>query len=223
MGNRKLATQVAVQHINLIDPSGRNGEILLAQLEALSDKQFDAFVGAVEAKQAHLPIMMTNLVGNKITTENNLKIAPKFGVELFQRVKLYDDQIGRFYWTNHKYLVGYAPVRRMIEMLESKISLPDDHKHIDDYSDQPTGVSKGSSISAPEAQLLRGEGYRAAVTEFVGPRGGDTPALRALEQSIHSTGGASLTHVLDMGEGAKINYTVSAILAGMHYDNNMVE
>lgn len=223
MGNRKAATAVAIKYIAMIDPGGKNTKVLGEMLNALDDKQFKLLVDQIAEGKAHLPIIMTNLNGNRITVENNLKIASKFGVELFQRVKIYDDNIKRYYWTNHKYLIGYAPVRRMIEMLDSKISLPDDHRHIDDYSDQPTGVSKGSSISAPESQILRGEGYKATATELVGPRGGDTQALRALEQSIHSTGGASLEHVLGMGKGAKINYTLSAVLAGMHYDNNMVE
>lgn len=223
MGSRAEAEALAIKLINKVDRSGKSGASLQAQFQAMTNAQFESFAQAMEAKKAFLPILMDNLQGNQITFENNLKVGKELGVEFFQRVEMFDSTLGLYYWSNDCYLVCDVPFRRMAQTLESKISLPDDNKHVDDLTDQPTGVSKGSSMSAPETLIIIGQGAEKAALELVSVRGGDLAAMRAMEQSIHDTGGASLEHSLARGEGAKSTATLSTMLAGMHFDNNLVE
>lgn len=220
---RKDAEAVIYSLLDRIDPSGHNTKLLKEQFGNLSDTQFKEYVQAVADKKAFIPIVLDNMNGSQITFENNKKLAEELGISFYQRIKLYDEAVGVWYTSFYESWVADLPVRRQSEMLESKISLPDDHKHIDDYTDQPVGDSKGSSMSAPESLILIGKGAESSVTEFVAVRGGDLAAMRTMEQSIHETGGASLKHAIDTGTGAKASRTLSTFLFGMHFDNNLVE
>lgn len=218
---RKVATDFILPIWLEIDPTGKNQRMLKEALEALTDEQFVNLVTEIENDTAYLSIWMDNLTGTGISVENNYRVAKKYGVEFFHRIRETDESTGLVVTSNVPYFCAHFLKRRQIQTLESKISLPDDQKHIDELTDQPTGVSKGSSMSGPEFEIVSGqEGYMNLI-EFTGPRGGDREALAALERSMHETGKASLSAISAYAVGAKSVYTLSTLLAGMHFDNNL--
>mgnify|MGYP000994375955 FL=1 len=111
-------------------------------------------------------------------------------------------------------------MRRQIQTLVNKISIPEDNKHVDEMTDQPTGVSKGSSISFPEILVMYAAGHEKAIEEMIKVRGGDLKALQIMEKSIHETGGASLQVIGKAGTRVKSTETLAILMKGAHLDNN---
>lgn len=218
---RKLATEFALARWTEIDPTGKNTKMLGEALNNLTDEQFENVVQEIENKTAYLPIWMENLTKTGITTENNYAVAEKHGIEFFHRVRETDESTGLDVLSGPRYFCGWFPERRQIQTLESKVSLPDDQRHIDDLTDQPTGVSKGSSISGPEFEIMSGQEAYNCLAELTNTRGGDRGALQAFEKAIHETGQSSMVAASQYGQGAKSVYTMSYLLTGMHFDNNL--
>ena len=218
--NRKAATKIAVDHLNLIDPSGINSKLLEEMLGKLSDAEFSAWIETLRAKKDYVPIVNPNGGKVQVSIENNLKIAEKFGVKFFQRIKMVDPSTGVSFLTPKEYLVVHLPVRRQIEALENKISLPDDNRHVDDLTDQPTGPSKGSALSFPELLVLHSQGHRVGILELIKVRGGDLKAMNEVHRQILTSGNGRVESVLDKGTKPKAIVSLSIFMKGMHYGNN---
>ncbi|WP_201285368.1 hypothetical protein, partial [Klebsiella pneumoniae] len=90
------------------------------------------------------------------------------------------------------YLVIDVPLRRQVQLLQSKATIPENNKHIDDLSGQSTGPSKGSKISFPELQVLFAQGLDSTITELIQFRGGDAKAFNAMNRAIIENGGVSI-------------------------------
>lgn len=217
---RKKAEAVAIDALNLIDKSGRSAKEFQRLLKDLSDEQFIELINAIDDKTYFVPIIMDNLTDHAVTLENNLAIAPKFGYEFFQRLKVTDEKTGQTYLTPLPYLVLHLPVRRQIQTLENKVSIPEDNKHIDEMTNQPTGVSKGSSLSFPELLVIYSQGNNRGIVEFIKYRGGDLQGMRAMENMLVQTGHASMDQLDTMGTEVKSTQTLGILLKGMHLDNN---
>jgi hypothetical protein len=221
-GNRKAAEKIILEAMTLIDPSGDNTALMIGFFKTMTDKAFDLYMQAIENGTDYVSVVAPNLTQSKITTDNNLKVAKKLGVELFQRLWLTDNATGVEYLTNQKYLVVKLPVRRQIQTLENKMSIPEDNKHVDDLTDQPTGVSKGSSISFPELLVMYSQGNSRGIEELIKFRGGDIKAMQAMDKQIHESGGASLDSLGRLGTKVKSTQTLSVMMKGMHLDNNFL-
>jgi hypothetical protein len=218
--NRKAATKMAVDHLRLIDPSNINAQLLEEMLGKLSDAEFSTWIEALRAKKDYVPIVNPNGGKVQVSIENNLKIAEKFGVKFYQRIKMVDPSTGVPFLTPKEYLVIHLPVRRQIEALENKISLPDDNRHVDDLTDQPTGPSKGSALSFPELLVLHSQGHRVGILELIKVRGGDLKAMNEVHRQILTTGNGRVESVLDKGTKPKAIVSLSIFMKGMHYGNN---
>jgi hypothetical protein len=219
-GNRKAAEKVILEWMNQIDPSGVNTKQYEQFFANMDDKAFDAYIEAIEKEEDYVSVTMPNLGDTKITTENNLKLGEKLGINFFQRIWYTDPATGVTALTPQKYLVVELPVRRQIQTLVNKISIPEDNKHVDEMTDQPTGVSKGSSISFPEILVMYAAGHEKAIEEMIKVRGGDLKALQIMEKSIHETGGASLQVIGKAGTRVKSTETLAILMKGAHLDNN---
>lgn len=219
-GNRKAATQEILKWVSEIDPSGDNTKLLTEMFSKMSDADFEAYITAIETGQDFVSLVYTNLSKSAITTDNNLKVAEKMGHNFFQRLWVTDEVTGLTYLTPERYLTGHGPTRRQIQTLENKISIPDDNKHIDDMTDQPTGASKGSSVSQPETLALVAQGCVRGIEELIKFRGGDLKAMNAMNRSFIETGGASMDRLGQGGTVVKATRTLSILLKGMHIDNN---
>jgi len=221
-GNRKAAEKVILDALALIDPSGVSSTTMIGFLKAMTDKAFDLYMTAIENGTDYISVIAPNLTNCKITIDNNLKVGKQLGVEFFKRLWLTDTATGVEHLTNQKYLVVKLPVRRQIQTLENKMSIPEDNKHVDDLTDQPTGVSKGSSISFPELLVMYSQGNSRGIEELIKYRGGDVKAMQAMDKQIHESGGASMDSLGKLGTRVKSTQTLSVFLKGMHLDNNFL-
>lgn len=220
MGNRKAAEAVILKGLRLLDPSGKNAEMTKELFASMSDKQFDEYMIAIEEGRDYVSMVYENLQHSQITVENNLKAAEALGHDFWEQIWVTDSATGKAYLTPKKYMVIDLPVRRQIQMLKKKISIPDDNRHIDDLTDQPTGVSKGSSLSAPEIYVLYSKGMDKSIIEMIKYRGGDAKGMTAMDRSIRETGGVNLAFLDQQGTRVKSTQTLSTLLSGMHLDNN---
>lgn len=218
--NRKAAQAVVLKMVADLDPSGKNTAVYEDAFKRMNDAQFDNWMQAIEKNQDYVSLIVDNNNNNKVTIENNLKVAKKWGVKLFHRLWLTDPNTGMTYLTPLEYLVLHLPVRRQIQTLENKVSIPEDNKHVDELTGQPTGPSKGSSISFPELQVLYGRGLDWSIQELIKFRGGDEKGMRELEKSVISSGGVSLEALKQLGTRNRSTVTLSILLKGMMLDNN---
>lgn len=218
--DRKAATDVLLKGLALLDPSGTNARLTKEFLDGLSNQQFHNLVEAYRAKVDFPAIVAPNLNKSvKISVENNLKVAPKFGVEFFQQVWIRDPMSKVKYLSPQKYLIIDLPVRRQIQTREAKMSVPKNRRTVDDLTNQVTGASASASISQPETLVKIAKGQVRAAEEMLKVRGGDLQALNYADQQTFATGGFSLDVIAELDSRAKAADTLSTYLLTMHYDN----
>lgn len=221
-GNRKAAEKIALEWIDAIDPSKKNGDLYRNEIfPSMTDEAFEDWINALESKQEFLSMQYCNLTNSAITTENNLKVAKEKGVQIFQRVRITDPVTGQTVIKPVPVPVLHLPVRRLAQTLENKIAYAEDNSHLDELSGQVTGVSKASAISTPELSIWLGYGLDDAALEFFKYRGGDDKAYRAMERMISETGESDMDVLDPYTDKSKINYSIADLLRAMHVDNNL--
>ncbi len=221
MGNRKKAEALVFKLLDATDKSGKSTASLKELFANMSDKQMDDYVNKLRGGQEYIPIIVDNLNGIGVTVENNIEVAKKyFNHDFYQRFWYTDPITKETILTPEVYLVVHLPVRRQIQTLDNKISIPEDSKHIDEMTNQPTGISKGSSLSFPELLVTYSQGAENSIIEMIKFRGGDLVAMNAMEKMIHETGYASMATLETMNTEVKSTHTLGVLLKGMHLDNN---
>lgn len=223
MGNRKAAQDTILNWVARVDPSGRNSAIYTAFFEKMSDEDFHNYMLALKEGRDFVSFTMENLNGMGISTENNLKVADEMGVEFFHHLWLTDPITGITYLTPQKYLCIHLPVRRQIQTLVHKISIPEDNKHVDELTDQPTGVSKGSALSFPELLVLYSQGHEDVIKEMMKYRGGDIKGMNVMDRMIRESGGAKMEQLDKLGTHVKSTEVLSTYLTAMHIENNFID
>lgn len=222
MSNRKAATAELLKYIDKLLPGSENTAVYKQRLEEMSDAQFGKYMAALESGEEILSFIYPNLSDKKLSVKRNLDIAKELGHEFLQRLWLTDPVSNKTYLSPVKYLVVDLPLRRQAQLLVKKISIPEDNKHVDDLTGQPTGVSKGSKLSFPELQMLYAQGFDSSIEELIKFRGGDQKAFNAMNRQIMATGGVSLDSIRGAGTTVKSTVTLATILKSMHLDNNLV-
>tara|TARA_B100000767_G_C19634251_1_gene479675 strand:- start:231 stop:902 length:672 start_codon:yes stop_codon:yes gene_type:complete len=212
---RKQATAMAVSYIEKILPKSGNSEQLQNRLEGMSDKQFGVFMKDLQDGVTTLQIKAPNLAKSKLSVSRNIKLGKELGYEFFQHLNLKDPATGQQYTTPHKYLILSLPFRRQAQHLVKKMSVPADNESRDDLTGQPTGKSKGSSLSNPEMQVLYAQGLDKTIEELIKVRGGNEAAYTAMNKAAHETGGFSLEQVSKAGGNVKATDSLAAFMKGM--------
>lgn len=221
MANRKAATDFIVQSLEKILPGSDNSKVMRESLNALTDMQFDDYMNKLESGEEIIPLYVPILTKDKINVQRLIEVGKELGHEFFQRIWNYDESTQLTYLTNEKYLVIDLPVRRQIQLLQKKISIPDDNKHVDELSGQPSGPSAAAKISFPEMKALHAQGLNRAIEELIKYRGGDEKGFNAMNRSIINTGGVSLDAIKPYSGKVRSTETVSIYLKAMHLDNNL--
>jgi len=221
MTNRKAAQELILKYVDKLLPGSPNRARYEELFAGMSDKQFDQFMQHLESGEASLSIISPNLTKDRLDLKRNLKIAEELGHDFFQRLVLTDPTTGVSYLTPLKYMVVDLPVRRQVQLLQKKATIPESNKHIDELSGQSTGASKGSKISFPELQVLFAQNLESTITELIKFRGGDTKGFNSMNRSIYETGGASIEHLAQAGTKVKSVTTLSTLLKAMHLDNTL--
>lgn len=221
MGNREAATAELLTWIDKLLPGSANKAIYEERMKKMSNAQFDAFMKRLESEEEVLSLIAPNLTSPKITIERNLAVAKELGHNFFERLWLTDHVTNKTYLTPVTYLVVDLPLRRQQQMLVKKARIPEDNRHVDDLSGQPTGTSKGSRVSFPELQVLFAQGMDKSLTELIKARGGDEKAFRAMNAEIIARGGASIDRIAANNTKVKSTQTLGTILTGMHLSHTL--
>ncbi len=221
MPNRKGATEWLVNFIDSILPGSPNKEIYIKRLGEMTDEEFHQFVMKIKSEEEYLHLVVPNGSPVKLSIRRNYKLAEMLGFSFFERLVITNQKTGRRNISNFEHLTVDLGYRRQVQMLETKISVADDNVHIDQRTNQPTGVSKASGISAPESQMLRAQGLTNSLLEFLKVRGGDSQAYNVATKLILRDGRVRLETINNLGTRAKSVEVSSTYLTGMHLKNNL--
>lgn len=222
MSNREAATRELLHFIDRFAPGSDNTRIYENMLAKLTDEEFEAFMVALETEEETLALFVANLGQHKLSLERNLEIADELDYELFQHLLLTDPHTGQVTKTVTKHLVVLLPLRRQVQMLWKKMSIPETNSVVDERSGQATGSSKGSRLSYPELQVNAAKGLDNMVLELIKFRGGDEKAYNAMNRQIMETGEASLESITaTLPSKVKATQTLSVLLKAMHLSNNL--
>jgi len=222
MSKRQAVTKLCLEIIAKMLPNGDNLKLYQKKFEDMDDKQFDAFMADLKAKNTRLVVVMPNGSKEKVDVGRNFEIARSLGREPFEQVWVPATQGTRKYLTPIPYLVMPMPVRRQAQMVSKKISLPEDVNSVDHVTGQPTGKSKGAKVSAPEVKVLASMGLDKTLNELMSIRAGDAGGYRALSTFIERTGYASIEQIEPYRTGVKATQAMSHYLKAAHLSNNLV-
>ncbi len=221
MSAQKAFIDEIVKWVSMIIPNSTYPKVLRQTLEAMGEDEFEEYVSHLEKTDGIVPIVIPNMVESGISVKRNLDVAKKMGHEFFQHLILTDPITGLTYRTPIKYLVVMLPVRRQQQLLEEKISIPTHNRQVDDLTGQPTGESKGASLTFPETQILRSQEMFLVLRELLKYRGGDIRGFQAMNRAISNRGGVSLAELGEEPTEVKSTKTLRVILLCAHLDNNV--
>lgn len=219
--NRKKAEEFILQFCKDIEPTGYNVEQYKKIFADMSDKEFDDYMVGLRDKTKFLVLFKPMYKAKGLTTENNLKVATKYGLDFFERLQFTGNANEPDTVTSIKYLVIDLPYRRQSQTLEKKISLPDNNRIIDQSTYQPTGASKGAKVSFPELQVLIGMGLDNSVNELIKFRGGDRGGFSAYNSMMLRYGSVNLRTLNNYATGVESTKTLKSYLLGMHIKQNL--
>lgn len=217
--NRKEAEEYLYKFLGKLDHTGKNVKYYRDKLSKLSDSEFEKFIKEMEDGKRKIPLYIPNLKIN-LRMRNIKKVAKELGVELFQRIKYYNDNLDRWIITKHEYLILMLPVRRVKQFLMDKISIPDSDKKLDYLTGQVVKPDKGSSVSMVELATFDSKGLSKSALELVAVRGGNTTAYAAFKGELMSNGSSKAMPYLDKSITRSV-VSAANILRGMHLDTNL--
>lgn len=223
VGKRKQAEQVLLTMIEELAPGSPNTQMYRDMLAGMSDEQFDEFIKGLKSGDKFLVIQQHNLDKKYISVERNLKLARKWGHEFFEKIWLDPKNGAPRYLSNERYLIIRLTLRRLAQILQKKISIPENNRSIDLLTGQPTGASKGSKISYSELQILQARDLPNTITELIKYRGGDLIGFAAMNDQIHKTGGASIDSLSKLGTETKSNVVLHTYLTSMHLESTLTK
>jgi hypothetical protein len=221
MPNRAKAEQYIIDSINEILGDNSNEELYKTMFKNMSDKDFDTFIKDLESQEKYLVVIVPNMGKTKLSVERNLSIAKKIGVKFFQRVWFSQDNSQEKYLSPIPYLVFDLPIRRQSQLLDKKMSIPEDQNSVDIFTNQPAGKSKGGKVAYTELQVLTALGLDNCIIELIKMRGGDEGGYRALTKSLKETGKVNLNVLKQYATGVQSTRTLKTFLTGAHLQNTL--
>lgn len=216
---RKRIEALVLNTINTLDPSGANGTRYKAMFSKMSDAMFSEWMEALRRKEVQIDLEVPNMT-TMVKMENILKAGDSVGLQLFQRIKMWDSVTRRYYMTPHAYLILKLPVRRLKQYLMDKLSVPDSDKVTNALTGQVAKPDKGSAISMTEAQTLDSKGLSTCLTELTNVRSGNQTAYAQFKSALEETGRVTVGE-LNMSGGIRSAQVARALLEAMHLDNNL--
>lgn len=220
MAKRKEATEFIIKYIGKLLPKSGNVEIYEKFLGGMSDEQFSDYMKLLESGEEILFLISPNFNKNKISLENNLKIAKELNYSFFQKLILTDPHTGIVYKTPIPYMVIDIPLKRMCQTLNKKISIPKDNAKVDVLTGQYVGKPTGATLSFPELQTLHSQSLDRTIEELITFRGGNEEAFRDMNKSILDSGRVRMDSLPKRGK-VKSTQTLSTYLKAIHLQNNL--
>lgn len=212
---RKKVQDEWIKLTKQISSSSVSAKIWTNKFKRMSDKAFAKWMVDIKARNTHLAIWAPNGGDSKFDNRANLELAEKLGHSLFQYVDL-PNAYGEITESNVKVMNFMGPVRRVSQLLDSKLYVPESDKKTDNLTGQPTKKSSGASISAPEIQILAGLGLNNSGKELMKVMGGDAGSYNAMTASISNKGTFSLQEIQPFATGVKSSKALKNLLVGVH-------
>jgi len=219
---RKKVQDYILKYVSEITHKNKNNIQLYEDLfKSMSDKDFNTFMENLRDGKTTLSVVAPNDNSVKITVENNLKIAKKLGLEIFQHLNYTNRENLPDFKSPLKYMVVKMPIKRVAQLLVKKISIPEDNRSIDLTTGQVTGKSQSSKITYPEIQFLAGMQLDNTLKELLKYRGGDLGGANALNASLMKTGRASEKVISQYATGVESTKTLKTYYLGMHIKSTL--
>lgn len=190
---RKKVENFIINNIKKIDPN-ENVKFYKDFFSSLSDKKFDEFMIALKNNETQLFIQLPNLK-KSITNEKILEIADDIGVDSFKKIRFKDNSTKRKFLTPFKFLILEIPIRRVIQYLFHKISIPESDKKTDVMTGQVIKPDKGAKLSLIETQILLNKGLKKSIIELLKYRGGDVNSYQEFKNKIDTNGSIKLDEI----------------------------
>lgn len=220
-GNLNAATDLIVKTLEAILPGNTDGPRLKAYLESLSPKELDKYFEDLKSGEKYVTLTAPNFGKSNLNLERNHAVAKMLGVDFYQRIWMegHDDQ--PTYLTPKKYLTVKLPMRLASQRIQKKMSIPKTQRVINTLTGQPTGESKGASISFPELRVCAAMGLEKSMVELMKYRGGDARGGAALNASLMRTGQASQAVLANFASGVESTATVKTYLTSAMLRNTL--
>lgn len=220
--NREAATQELLAFIDMFLPGSPNRAIYEKRLSAWSDEEFYEYMVNLREGKETLALYIPNFSGQSLDVPVLEGIAEKIDYDFFQYLDLTDPLTGQIVRTNVPHLVLRLPLRRQVQMLYKKMSIPEDDDSVDTRTGQATGDSKGARVSYPELQVNAAKGLNQSIIEMLKYRGGDERAYQAMTRQILETGSASLESISAvMPSKVKATQTLGIMFKSAHLQNRL--
>ena len=198
-----------------ITKSEFNVNLYKDMFKKMNDKDFTKFMERLRDGDILNIIIDTDMSKNKISVENNLKIAKKLNKPLFQHIYTKIDKDSPLIKSKYKYFIQLLPFRRAKQTTEKGVRVSEDNKHFDIVTGQPSGVSTATKLSNPEAQILVGMGLEKTAKELLINRT-DSTKSNIMVNSIKKYGMVNDDVIENYSEQSRTSKTLKAYLAGMH-------
>lgn len=221
MTPREAATKELLGLVDAMLPGSPNTELYSKALEAMTDDQFEELMVNYRDGKETIVLYRPNNVDYDFDRQNIIDLGKRIDVEMLQRVWLTDPSTGVKYITNAEHAVLRIPIRRQVQMLQKKISIPETNNVVDERSGQAAHESKAGSISYPELQVISARGLENVAIELIKVRGGDTRAGNLIDRAITEEGGAKLKMLETVPSKTKSAETLKQYLTGMHLKNTL--
>lgn len=214
--NRQAATAFILQHLEAILPGNSDTPRYKEYLEGMSDRDFDAYMTALKSGEKYVTLTAPNFGKTNLNLERNFEVAKKLGVEFFHHLWFEGDEETPTYLSPNKYMVVKLPLRLASQRLAKKMSIPKTQRVINTLTGQPTGDSKGASISFPELRVCAAMGLENSMIELMKYRGGDARGGAAMNASLLRTGRANLKTLSHFASGVESTATLKTYLNSAH-------
>ncbi len=225
MGNREAFKKVYINGLKEVlayntEVRDKNIELFTRKIDSMSDKELDEFIDKLEAREFVMPVTIPN-GSNAMDYENNLALIEKHKIGFHKRVKIWRDGVATM--SPIPRLIMEVPLKKPIQLLEKKRSIPIDQSNKNILTQQVTGSSKSMSITSPEIPLMAANGQVLSIKEGIKYRGGDVNAEIVLEK-LADMGMDIDQNVLERySSGPEVNNTVKQILLSMHLDMKITD
>lgn len=217
---RKAVEDYIIKYMDEIDPSGLNTAKYRKLFSKMSDNLFDTWMTYLRDKQTVLSVETPNIIV-KVDIDRLIKLCKELGIELFTRLKLWDEPTQTYYHTTNKYIMLKLPIRRQAQFLDHKLSVPEGDSKIDNLSGQVMKPDQANGLSQVEVQALYARGLNATIMELIKYRGGDTTAFAEYKRSLEERGSTSIANETNSVTRSVVVFDV--FFSGMQIESNASE
>jgi hypothetical protein len=220
-GNRQAATAFILANLEALLPGNSDTARYKTFLEGMTAKAFEDYMLDLKSGKRYVTLTAPNFGKSNLSIERNFALAKKLNVEFFHKLWIEGDSETPTMLTPIKYLVLKLPFRLASQRLAKKMSIPKTQRVINTLTGQPTGESKGASISYPELRVCAAMGLENSMVELMKYRGGDARGGAALNASILRTGRTSLKTLSYFASGVESTNTIRTFLACAHLKSTL--